>query len=235
MKRIFTLALLFSFGLTFGQSLQCTQGSDVTVWEDSDGGEIVIELAIENISSVSGNYHVERTITQDLNGVTNLFCWTACYLPTTNTSTSPLTIAAGEENHAFSFHMFPAGNNGTFSADYRFYNELDPTDAIIVTITSHTTPTGVEVSSEVKNTIHQIVPNPASGFTSINYSALDGFETAELQVFNMLGAMVKNEKLFEINGNVIISTSDLSSGVYFVNLLIDDKRVSTQKLTVVRK
>ena len=235
MKKLLTLFLLLAVSTSFAQSFECEEGTDVVVWKESTETDIAIYLHINNTSQLNRNVHVTRNVTQDLAGSANYFCFgTNCYDPNTSQSSQSVAIAPGGSDDSFVFHLAPAGNNGTFVAEYTFYNESNQNDALVVTITVNTTPTGQHEVNVTHNTINLIAPNPAAEFTTVDYSTNEGFENASIEVYNMLGAKVKTVEVFETNGSQIVETSDLQSGVYMMNLMVDGRIVSTKRLIVNR-
>ena len=50
----------------------------------------------------------------------------------------------------------------------------------------------------------------------------------------MLGKTVKNFNVNSSTGNIVLSTADLPSGVYFISLNVEGKSSAVQKLVVNR-
>lgn len=233
MKKLFTLLLVVSGSLTFAQSsLVCEEGSSVTVWESSNENSFDVHLYITNTSGSSNDYYAVKDVITDVTGAMSTYCWgPLCYPPTTDTSAQVSTIAAGATNETFKISYYPNGTNDTYVVRATFFNAADETDKIEVLVTINTTPAGVVATVE-NNKLASITPNPASSFTTVNYKTNDSFNTARLDVFNMLGAKVKSLEVFELEGKQIIETSDLDNGVYMISLIVDNQSVSTQRLMV---
>lgn len=83
----------------------------------------------------------------------------------------------------------------------------------------------------------ELYPNPAVNFSNFNYiSQVDGF--TKIQITNNLGEVIgtifeENLRTNEVK-NAILDTSNLTNGLYFVNLVVNNKVVSSTKLVVIR-
>ncbi len=86
--------------------------------------------------------------------------------------------------------------------------------------------TGLLSFYDRKESSFSIYPNPANNFISID---TDVTEQVRVQILNYKGQVVKEESLVNVSSQ--INVSDLSSGIYFVNILINDS-VSTEKLII---
>ncbi len=83
------------------------------------------------------------------------------------------------------------------------------------------------------NSISAPSPNPARSITAFNYNIKSGSK-AEVKIINMLGKTVKSIDVNTSTGNVVLSTADLPSGVYFISLNVEGKNSAVQKLVVNR-
>jgi len=86
--------------------------------------------------------------------------------------------------------------------------------------------TGLLSFYDRKESSFSIYPNPANNFISID---TDVTAQVRVQILNYKGQVVKEESLVNVSSQ--INVSDLSSGIYFVNILINDS-VSTEKLII---
>ena len=95
-------------------------------------------------------------------------------------------------------------------------------------------------STHIKEDFHQAIlyqnePNPAHQNTRIQYFLPFGSSHAMLMLTDEIGHTVRQFPLQGPGKGVIeIQTSELSSGNYYYTLLIDEKKVDTKKLLVVR-
>jgi hypothetical protein len=82
--------------------------------------------------------------------------------------------------------------------------------------------------------LHDVYPNPAIDHAFVNYKVLDDRIIAKIRVHNLLGNVVGEYDLGHAENFVRIRTEDLTSGIYFYTLYVDNESVMTRKL-IVRK
>jgi hypothetical protein len=77
-------------------------------------------------------------------------------------------------------------------------------------------------------------PNPASAFTSFNYSFPSGLKDVKLTVRNIIGSKVGEYPINNLQGKLVISTTNLKQGIYIYSLTTDNQTLLTQKFIVNR-
>jgi hypothetical protein len=82
--------------------------------------------------------------------------------------------------------------------------------------------------------LHDVYPNPAIDHAFVNYKVLNDRIIAKIRVHNLLGNIVAEYDLGASENFIRIRTEDLSSGIYFYTLYVDNESVMTRKL-IVRK
>lgn len=99
------------------------------------------------------------------------------------------------------------------------------TAAITATVQTICTPAGI---NDPKNTekVVTVFPNPFTSFLTIQLD--EKFNTCEIQIFNVLGAVVTHKMI--TGQSTTISTNDLPSGVYFYKVTADSKVIQSGKL-----
>ena len=86
--------------------------------------------------------------------------------------------------------------------------------------------------SSEKITVNNIYPNPANEAAEIEYSIVGNVSEAKIVLYNAL-AMATDEYVLDRNSRSIrISTSQIPTGIYYYQLLLDGKKVATKKLLV---
>jgi len=81
--------------------------------------------------------------------------------------------------------------------------------------------------------IHDVFPNPVTGNTfTLQYKILDDRMNARLILHNLLGNIVGEFKLETGESLMRIRTDDLSAGIYFYTLYLDNESVMTRKLLI---
>jgi Secretion system C-terminal sorting domain len=83
-------------------------------------------------------------------------------------------------------------------------------------------------------TIHDVYPNPVIDHAVVDYRISSDLVKAKIVVHNILGNVVGEYSLPSMDTFVRFRTDDLSAGIYFYTLYIDNEGVMTRKL-IVRK
>ena len=84
------------------------------------------------------------------------------------------------------------------------------------------------IDNESDFTMGEFFPNPAKEYTTINYKS---GKNSHLKIIDILGNKVKDIHLSNI-GMQDIYVGDLSKGVYFGNLVHNDKVITVKKLII---
>ncbi|MEQ1666527.1 MAG: T9SS type A sorting domain-containing protein, partial [Bdellovibrionales bacterium] len=74
--------------------------------------------------------------------------------------------------------------------------------------------------------------NPADAFTVFNYNLKSTDNSDRLIVFNMLGTKMKTMDIPGKSGALVLTTSDLKSGMYMVSYISNGKVKDTSRLVV---
>lgn len=83
--------------------------------------------------------------------------------------------------------------------------------------------------------LEQNIPNPFNTQTEIAYVVADTIENARIVIYeNVSGRVIKEFKLTPGKGSVIFRTEDLSSGIYFYNLLSESRILDRKKMVLLR-
>ena len=75
-------------------------------------------------------------------------------------------------------------------------------------------------------------PNPAVNVAYLDYHLPESVEDVEIQLVNLIGQKMANIPLMYKGGTATISTGNMSSGVYFIYLMVEGKKWSTRKLVI---
>ncbi|PCJ78355.1 MAG: hypothetical protein COA57_16180 [Flavobacteriales bacterium] len=85
----------------------------------------------------------------------------------------------------------------------------------------------------IEISVSQNIPNPAYGYTSINY-ALPPASKATLYIYNALGERVITNQLDPNTKTLKINTSELHTGVYFYRISSKDFKSKVRKMIIVK-
>lgn len=234
-KALLTLSLMAMVGMITAQSLQFEH--EGTVYQDGQtivcqfiDYEYVQELQIRNLTDNQLDVIVEKEIIDDLEGVTNFFCWGLCYDPNQLVS-SPWPIAAQSlSDELFSFHfIFDEGVCGTSRVRVYAYARSNPEERISLVFEAANT------TDVAENTLSlgKPYPNPASSQVSIDFKAANS-SNINVVVYNLLGQEVKSQLANGMQGRINIAVDDLQPGIYFCSFQVNNEVVKTEKFIVKR-
>lgn len=147
----------------------------------------------------------------------------SAFVPNSPNDWVPFTITTNgtiraSDNAIFRFEFTGGGGNNIFIDNFRVDGQA----------------VGLNTVKSVENTL-QLYPNPTSnGSTTLTFSLEESSNNGEIYLSDMLGKKVKQVHSGSLNSDFnsfAISTSDLSSGIYFVSIVTNNKR-TTRKLIV---
>jgi|GEM_PF-2050017 len=234
----FTLVVLTAFSLcsmqnVIAQSFTLSNVTPVVVvsdpWAATDA-----HVVIDNNSSSLKQVTITRMINTIVPGQIEFFCYGAttglCYPPGTDSSNGNDTILANSSDNSFKATVSPLGNTGYTSIHYRIFDTNNPADSVGVDLAWDVT-TSINENNIVYG-LSKPLQNPADGFTVFNYNLKLADQSDRLVVFNMLGSMVKSVEIPGKAGSLILSTSDLKSGMYLVSYMSNGKVKDSSRLVV---
>jgi hypothetical protein len=218
-------------------------GDTVIVKGDPSETELVFHAIFTNNSSDSDSVLVKREILSILDGVHDQLCWGLCYAPNTEPvfiSPSGIRIDEGQSTEDFTFsghylsqeYDMPIGVIGITLFKYTFFNANDEDENVVVVVKYDTSPDGITDQLMVNGFVSEIYPNPATSLVNLDYELTPQVKKASLRVMNLLGAVVKDVELNKSASNQRLDVSDLTSGVYFYSVIINNEVYKTKKLIV---
>ena len=238
-RSIFTLMFLAVMGWVSAQSLQFeldghayTEGETIECNTPTEWGEYLQDMQIRNLTGQDLNVLVKKEVIEDLEGVSNYFCWGLCFGPDTYVSPNPVAVPANSVTSvgALSFHaMFDENVFGKVQVRYSAYDERHPEDAVTINVVFHRSGEGIHEVSSVR--FGQAYPNPASSVVNFDYN-INASDRASVSVYNLLGQEVKSQQVNGMQGHLSVSVADLNEGIYFCKLFVNGSAVSTEKFVV---
>jgi hypothetical protein len=247
MKKITTtLYLLLSLIYGYGQSIVLLDDNNALISNTTvdvniaSGSSATKEVLITNQGSIPDTIKAIRTIKTIDAGDQTQFCFGGlCYAYSTNVSSLSVIVGAGDTVNFFEngFHaLFNAGSACvTRAVHYQFYNIHHSLDTTGVTLRYVCATTDVNELSPETGTISNVYPNPANSLVSVKYDLTESSQKGKIVFYDLLGKAVKEILLNDKQDGIAkINVSDLSQGIYFYSLLMDDKVISTKKLVINR-
>jgi hypothetical protein len=153
-----------------------------------------------------------------------------------DTSLLNITIKADSTSkpEEFSGHYQPNGVIGTSIIKYTFYDMNNPDTRTSVVCKFKASPESVAEEAMQGGFISEVYPNPARNSVTLDYLLTPKVQTANVQVFNVMGAVVKEADLRRGSSNMSMDITDLKSGIYFYSVIINDDVYKTKKLIIQR-
>lgn len=186
-------------------------------------------LTIKNTSNKEHDILCEKNVISESSGAANYFCWGGnCYPAGATISSSHLTLLSGQADNVSFGGYFDAycDNDAQAIVEYCFFPDVDPLDRSCIYITYHAAATLISETNPL--IITDFYPNPAKETVNFNYYLN---EPANLIVMDILGNQVKTIKLFN-KTNQKMNISDLSKGIYFGNVIVNNEVITIKKLIV---
>lgn len=237
-KSIFTLMFLAVMGWVSAQSLQFelngtvySEGETVVCNTANEWGEYLQDMQLRNLSGQDMKVKVEKDVMDNLDGVTNYFCWGQCFGPDVIISPEAIAIEANSvtAESALSFHaMFDETVYGKIQVKYYAYDERHPEERISIIVVFHRSGAGLNETSV--SYFGQPYPNPANSMVSFDYN-LSG-SNASAVVYNLLGQEVMRQEINTFDGKLSLPVSGLNDGIYFCSVVLDGKTCAAVKFVV---
>lgn len=208
--------------------------NSVITFEGEPGDEMIeSQVYITNNSASAKEVKVRKIENYLVEGSVNTFCWGYCYDPSVYVSTVSVSIDAGATNITdFIGKYEPNENPGISSISYVFFDCNNPQDYITVIVNYDATSTGI--ADNLFNNVYfsNAYPNPANNFTSIDYDLPYTVEKLSINIYNLLGAVIKEIPVPDFKGSIKINTNDLNDGIYFCTFIINGEIFKTNKLVI---
>ncbi|MDH7446714.1 T9SS type A sorting domain-containing protein [Aquimarina sp. 2201CG14-23] len=172
--------------------------------EDYESELVAIgNITVDNTPSTTWDNGTEYPITQNMDNFTfRTTFFDVDYIGLT-VPTTPVNIVG----------LITERNNGSYFITARDNNDFPATLSV------------AEFTDD--NRSLRIFPNPVYDGV-INFPAIEN-SNAEIKIFNVLGTEVVRKRL---NSDTVLDVSNLTTGIYLVQLFENDKRVSTDKLII---
>ncbi len=210
-------------------------GDTITVTPDSTSApEIEFKAIFNNLTGNGANIKVVRNEVSMVDSTSSYFCWGACYPPHIDTSGMSMFIPAGgsSADGDFSAHYEIHNAIGISVIEYTFYNMDNPDENVKIVVQFDTSPSAIDENILSNMNISDIYPNPADNFVNINYDMPVEVHEASVKIVNILGSVVKEERINHRSNTMRMNISDLKGGIYFYSIFVNGEMHSTKKLLV---
>lgn len=242
MKKIFTLLLLFSVTLAFGQSLQVSyegrvinSGDTVHMAVNNPRGDNYYYFDIKNTAGDTVWIQIKKEEVSVVEGSLNTFCFGECY---EGDVSDIMPAAAGEtlshsngSSHYFYSNYAPNEHIGVTVVRYRVINSSNESDEVCFTATySH----GVKICNAKAEVLSfNAYPNPAESQVSIKYNLKSSSsDEVNLVLKNIMGQTIYRSQVGKKSDNVTIDISSFPAGLYLYSLESNGAILLTKKLYI---
>lgn len=194
--------------------------------------ELTFDMKVTNIGDEEVTITCERIVTSPEAG-SNYFCWGSCFAPAI--SQGDLALAPADTS-VFNAHFAPIDENwnpivGTeITIEYHFYERTG--EHMVFEVYFKYDPTiGITDYNDV-DVFSNAYPNPANNVVSFDYDMPFNAQTASVAIYNMMGQEVIRQDVNLGGSRLDINVSDLTDGVYFYSLIVNNQAVKTSKLVI---
>ena len=234
MKNLLLLATLVFIG-----SCAFAQGFELTGHQESYKGmigeSIAAPLRFKNTSDKAITLII-RKVSSELGGTQkNYFCLDNNCLDH-KVEDYIVRLEPGQALNNFQIVLEAGLVSGESSVGYVAYCKSNPNNSLEFSLnfTVEEKPEKQNIYSSRFMTLHDVYPNPVVDHAIVDYRILNDQIKAKIVVHNLLGNVVGEYSLPSMENFVRFKTEDLSAGIYFYTLYIDNEGVMTRKL-IVRK
>ncbi len=231
--------LLLSFVVLLTSSCVFSQGFEITSLQETYKGligeTIKAPISFKNTSDKSMTLIIRKVNGQIGSTQKNYFCLDNNCLDQ-RIEDYIIKVEPGQTMNNFQVVLEAGLVSGESALKYVAYNKSNPGQSLEFELNF-----AVEEKPEKQNiyhsrfiTLHDVYPNPVVDQAVVDYKVLNDQVKAKIVVHNILGNIVGEYPLPSFENFVRVKTDDLSAGIYFYTLYIDNEGVMTRKL-IVRK
>jgi cytochrome c oxidase assembly protein Cox11 len=126
-------------------------------------------------------------------------------------------------------------NQNESSIQYIAYNKSNPGQSLEVNMNFQVEEKLGEKANIYNSrhiTLYDVYPNPAIEHANVAYKMTGDQVKAKILVHNIIGNVIGEYSLSPLDNSVRINTEDLSAGIYFYTLYVENEGVMTRKLIV---
>ncbi len=227
------LATSQSLSLKTSTGMKINNGDTITLTDTDADADFSINFWITNISSSTIEIKAKKTELGLVAGSDNYFCsWTSCYLSSTYVTPDSLPLAAGVVNKAFIVDYGSNGNSGKSTVMYTIFDMSNTSDSIAVVVNYIAGFVGIESTTD-NVTISNAYPNPTKDRFFLDYNFADS-RNAKVEIMNVVGNIVSEQYINPQSSHASINVENLSSGIYFYNVIVDGNKIASKKLIIQR-
>ena len=232
---ILTVFISVLCSIVHAQSLRITHTPDNVFGRTAS--EIPVNISIKNTTKKPVEVIFYRKSIDINSGQEGYFCvGKTCYSPETQAATETKELRPGEVFDGFKSILNSGLGKSVSTITYCFQNAADPSDEVCHTLTYHVSSLSSNDVLFYDNSISvsNIYPNPIDEIAIFDYSIKDSKVKAKIILHNVLGGIVEEHPLSELESKLKVYTKSFSPGVYFYTLNVDNQNIITKKFVIKR-
>lgn len=255
-KFLLSLVLLAFAGIASAQTLKFEQAHNFEAIGEIEPGrfeiiadvnemiELAFEMKITNLTDSDILILCEREIVSSNSEAGNNFCFGNCFGDDTSqaevnlTPGTPLDFSAHFKPYKYdenwNLEMMPEGSEMTVKYTFsertlgewvfEFYFKYDPAAGPY-------NPVFIPENNN-EEIFSNAYPNPARDVVSFDYNMPFNAQSASVAIYNMMGQEVVRQNVSVGGSRLDVNVSDLTDGVYFYSLIVNNQAVKTNKLVI---
>lgn len=232
MHKLLLVTLLFTLSLSaFAQGVEVS--GVLESYKGSIGETVKAPLKIKNTTD-KPMYLVVRKIQEQIGSTQRNFYCLDGNCQDQKVDDLVIRLEPGQTTHNLLIALEGGLVPGISTVRYVAYNRSNPNYAIEFDLNFL-----IEEKPEKQNlyqsrfiTVKDVYPNPSVDHANVDYSLTSDRIKAKIRVHNILGNIVGEYELVPTETFVRIKTDELTAGIYFYTLYLDNESVMTRKLIV---
>ncbi len=191
------------------------------------------EFRVLNFADAETNVKVRKIINEGdtLAGTMNTFWWGGTEYDADTYESNELAINSLGYNGSFYGLYYPDDVAGISIVNYEFFDVNNPENAVTITVNYDASSMSIEEKTE-DILFSNAYPNPANNFVKFDYHFKNNYNNAKVTIYSLLGAIINESNISDMNGTLTISIGEMNQGVYFYSLVVDGNVVVSKKLIV---
>ena len=189
------------------------------------------EIKVHNNGSTPLNVIVLKGAQLVPPGTENWFYFGGIQYPFGVDTSGMVTVPVNETDDSFESYYDAIGIEGTGGIVYAFMDPLYPASYAVFRFNFEAS-LGISETILENTSFSAAYPNPVTSVVSFDYDIPNEVNSAQILITNLLGAVVSETTLEGNYGTSRIDVSNLTEGIYFATLKLDNFIANTQKILV---
>ena len=195
------------------------------------------DFTVKNTSGGTISYHVRRTdivlnkISSSDSAVARFCFGTACFVPTTTITPTPVAIASNA-TQSLKTYLDEATISGLSKVKYQIFNASNVNDIFTFTI-FYNSPLKVKENADILESVSDVFPNPSTNKAQLIINSNVNTSNVIITITNALGSTVSTKTIDLYNGKnaILLDIENLNTGIYFAAISTSNNKI-VKKFTI---